>query len=124
MASGSWWVTPSGVVQASSKPTGAVGPFSSEAEANAYVTAHKTKPLIGDEIPGTGGTPDLKPDVPNPLTGINAIGDFFSRLTNSNTWIRAAKILVGGMLVLVGIAHMTGASGAIAETARKVPLPV
>jgi hypothetical protein len=57
-------------------------------------------------------------------TGINAIGDFFNRLTDKNTWIRFAKIVVGGALLIIGLAHMTGADNAVASAARKVPLPV
>lgn len=40
--------------------------------------------------------------VPNPLSGIAGIGDFFQRLTEQNTWIRVAEFLVGGILVIVG----------------------
>jgi hypothetical protein len=57
-------------------------------------------------------------------TGVNAIGDFFKLLADKNLWIRAAKILVGGVLVIVGLAHMTGADNAVASAARKVPLPI
>lgn len=45
-------------------------------------------------------------------------------LTSKNLWIRAAKVVIGGTLVIVGLAHMSGASNAVARTARKVPLPV
>jgi hypothetical protein len=58
------------------------------------------------------------------LTGLNAIGDFFSRLTDANTWIRVGKVIVGGVLLIVGLAHITGVSGAVADTARRVPVPV
>jgi hypothetical protein len=62
--------------------------------------------------------------VPNPLTGVDAIGAFFNSLGEASTWIRVAKVLVGGVLLLVGLAHMTGADNAVASAARKVPLPV
>lgn len=58
------------------------------------------------------------------LSGINAIGQFFNNLGNSNTWIRVVKVVIGGMLVIVGLAHITGAGNAIASTARKVPAPI
>jgi len=60
----------------------------------------------------------------NGLGGLAAIGDFFGRLTEAVTWLRAAKILAGGALLIIGIAHITGAGNALASTARKVPLPV
>lgn len=45
-------------------------------------------------------------------------------LTARNLWIRVAKVVIGGALVLIGLAHMTGASNAVAVAARKAPLPV
>ena len=38
-----------------------------------------------------------------PLTGINAIGDFFSRLTNPHTWLRIAEGLVGIAFLVIGL---------------------
>jgi hypothetical protein len=58
------------------------------------------------------------------LSGLDAIGAFFNNLGLASTWIRVAKVVIGGTLVVIGIAHMTGASNAIASTARKVPLPI
>lgn len=58
------------------------------------------------------------------VPGLTQVGDFLSALSSRNLWIRAAKVAIGGALVLIGLAHITGASNAIAETARKVPLPV
>lgn len=62
--------------------------------------------------------------VSNPLDFLGEIGDFFTRLTQGNTWIRIAKVLVGGVLVLVGLSHISGADNAVANTARKVPVIV
>lgn len=45
-------------------------------------------------------------------------------LTDKNLWVRAAKVIIGGALVLIGLAHMTGADNAVAVAARKAPLPV
>lgn len=59
-----------------------------------------------------------------PLTGIDAVGAFFNDLTNSGTWIRVAKVLVGGLLLVIGLVHITGADNAVASVARKVPLPI
>jgi hypothetical protein len=58
------------------------------------------------------------------LAGLSQIGEFFSALGDKNLWVRVAKVVIGGVLVLVGLAHMTGASNAVASAARKVPLPV
>lgn len=75
---------------------------------------------IGDSATALGKTSFL----PNPLTGLDAIGSFFGTLTSANTWIRVAKVLVGGIVLVIGLAHITGASNAVAQAARKVPLPV
>jgi hypothetical protein len=55
---------------------------------------------------------------------IPGLSAFFSALTQSSTWIRVAKVVIGGTLLIVGIAHITGAGGAVATAARKVPVPV
>lgn len=58
------------------------------------------------------------------IPGLPAIGDFFSRLTEAATWIRIAKVVAGGVLLIVGLVHITGADNSVANVARKVPLPV
>lgn len=45
-------------------------------------------------------------------------------LTSKNTWIRVAKVVIGGALLIIGLAHITGADNVIANTARKVPVIV
>jgi hypothetical protein len=63
------------------------------------------------------------PKVPA-LSGIDAIGAFFNALGDANTWIRVSKVVVGGLLLVIGLVHITGADNAVASLARKVPLPV
>jgi hypothetical protein len=60
-----------------------------------------------------------------PFTGIAAIGDFFQRLTQANTWIRVGEFAAGGMLLYVGLKALTSgtavgnaASGAV-KTGKK-----
>ena len=79
--------------------------FTSEAAANAQST-------------------ETEGQIPDPLSGVDAIGAFFNSLGEAATWIRVAKVLVGGVLLLIGLAHMTGADNAVASAARKVPLPI
>jgi hypothetical protein len=50
----------------------------------------------GGHIPGAGS-------ITNPLGGINAIGDFFNRLTQPNTWIRVGEVVAGLLLVYLGL---------------------
>jgi hypothetical protein len=70
---------------------------------------------------------DLKGDASyaaNRVPGLTQIGQFFSNLTQANTWIRVGKVIVGGLLLIIGLVHITGSGGAVADTARKVPLPI
>jgi hypothetical protein len=54
------------------------------------------------------------------LSGIGAVGQFFNDLRDPTVWIRVGKILVGGVLLLVGLAKMTGFDKGIAGKAVKV----
>lgn len=66
-------------------------------------------------------------EVPGLGTAVNTAettGQFLGMLSNQHTWIRVAKVVVGGSLLLIGLAHMTGADNAVASAARKVPLPI
>jgi hypothetical protein len=71
------------------------GPFNTQDAANQSVAQEQTT----IDIPGIG----------NPLTGINAVGDFFMRLTQANTWLRIGEVAIGILLLAVGIASMTHA---------------
>jgi hypothetical protein len=60
-------------------------------------------------------------------TAANAIpglSQFFNALTQINTWIRVAKVIIGGTLLIISLAHMTGAENAVASAARKTSLPI
>jgi hypothetical protein len=63
---------------------------------------------------------------PNGITipGLSQVGSFFTALGDASTWIRVAKVVIGGVLLIVGLVHITGAGNAVASVARKVPLPV
>lgn len=45
-------------------------------------------------------------DIAAGLTGVNAIGSFFNRLTGKNLWLRAAEFGIGGMLLYVSVKAM------------------
>lgn len=83
--------------------------FSSEEAARAFISSESSAYGSGEPQ--------------NAIPGVIQIGDFFGALTQSNTWIRLAKIITGGVLVIVCLAHMTGADNAIANTARRIPAP-
>jgi len=52
-------------------------------------------------------------DVQN-LGGINAIGDFFNRLTQKNTWVRVGEVVAGLLLVWIGLSAITKDTAAAA----------
>jgi hypothetical protein len=142
MASGSWWVIAytqeAGPItyqyfqgtkaQAQAQANQAVkqlggtnlsGPYPTKAAAQAAVKNNKVNKGTSE-----GQNPNPATTTGISIPGISQIGDFFGALADANTWIRVAKVVFGGVLLIIGIAHITGASGAIADVARKVPLPV
>lgn len=58
-------------------------------------------------------------DVPG-LGGVAAIGDFFSRLSEPNTWLRVAEVLIGGVLIIVSLRAMFPGAASAAGDAVKV----
>jgi hypothetical protein len=55
--------------------------------------------------------------LPNPLDPLQAIGDFFHRLTEEQTWIRVGEAVAGGVLLFIGVKAL--AQGTPASTAAK-----
>lgn len=64
---------------------------SQQAAKNAH--AGQTGPL------GSGGEGVL----PNPLAGLAAVGDFFNRLTQANTWLRVGEVVAGLLVLYLGL---------------------
>lgn len=93
---------------------GYVAWFSTEAAAKSFEGS--------EEGPVSSGEPQGA--IANAIPGLAQIGDLFGALTDPNTWIRVAKVMFGGVLLIIGIAHITGAGNAVASTARKVPIPI
>jgi hypothetical protein len=85
-----------------------------------------TAGAIGDIIGATGtavgavatgvSTASILPSWTNGLTSL--LGD----LTSASLWIRIAKVIIGGAMLLVGIAKLTGASGVAAKAVKVAPL--
>ena len=54
-----------------------------------------------------------------------SLANFLNALDSKNTWIRAAKVLVGSIMIIVGLANLTGAgraAGKVAGTAAGLAL--
>lgn len=71
-----------------------------------------------------GLTADFTQALPAAASWAAGLTGFLAALTSANTWIRVSKAVVGGVLLIVGLVHITGAEGAVASAAKKVPLPV
>lgn len=71
-----------------------------------------------------GLTGDFTQALPAAASWAAGLSSLLGDLTGKNLWVRAAKIIIGGGLVLIGVAHMSGADNAVASAARKVPVPV
>jgi hypothetical protein len=97
-----------------------------ESQAAAYVTAN----YKGDPAPTTSISQGLANE---PASGAKAVVGSLGNLagflgvgsiSGTNLVIRAAKVIIGGLLLIIGLVHITGADNAVASLARKVPLPV
>lgn len=62
------------------------------------------------------------PHPPNPLGGIEAVGDFFHRLTEPQTWTRVGEVIAGGILLYAGIRALAHGSGNAATRAGAKPV--
>jgi len=93
---------------------------------NARTQPSSFNPITGFlPIPGVTDNPTFKAadkkltqQVPG-LSGINAVGDFAARLTEPNTWLRAAEVAIGALLLYVSMKAMfPGAVGSVTAPAR------
>lgn len=89
------------------KANGWPGPFYGGKGNPTGVTGQITGEIGGTAAAATG------------LTGLAAVGDFFSRLTQKNTWVRVGEVTVGGILLIAGLRALTSGSPAVGSGARK-----
>jgi len=94
------------------------GPFATEAEAQAAQNPQQQSPNPVNNAVNAAENSSGVLSIPA------SIGNFFAALGEANTWIRIVKVIIGGALVLIGVAHMSGAENAVASAARRVPLPI
>jgi len=98
------------------------GPFPSKQAAISYYTSNSAK-NPGWKAP-TGVAGNLVNEGANAagaasaLTGINAIGDAFQRLTQASFWERAGQVVLGLILIAMGVAHITHAVPIATKIAR------
>lgn len=101
----------------------ASGPYTTQALAlkaagqdpnTSTATAGEGKPGVDTSSAGSsnGHVPSILGD----------IASIWGTLTSQNLWIRAAKIIFGGTLVVVGVAKMAGAGGVAGKAVKIAPL--
>jgi len=87
------------------------------AAAQKYAAAHHTTtPTTSSAQANQNAEQYLTSSVP----GLSQVGDFFSRLTSANTWLRIGEGLLGVVLIAVGIARITNAVPIATKIARKL----
>lgn len=74
---------------------------------------------IGNAVKGAANSAGQATGLGQVGTDISTISGFASALGNKTLWIRTGKVVIGGGLLLIGVAHITGADGKIAKTAIK-----
>ena len=92
--------------------------------AQKYATAHKTTtPTTSSSQANTNAQKTVSNAVVGSLgnlAGFLGVGS----ISGTNLVIRAAKVIIGGLLLIIGLVHITGADNAVASIARKVPVPI
>jgi hypothetical protein len=95
------------------------GPYSTQVLANAAIPAiQKAHPAPGEVAQAASNT-----GLPNPLAWEQSLEGVLSNLTNLNLWIRIAKVAIGGTILIVGLAKLTGAdqkAGSVAAKAVRI----
>lgn len=103
------------------------GPYATQAAATAAATGDKntTTATAGEGIPGvsTSTVNSSNGSLFNPLSSLDS---FLAALTSQTLWIRVAKVVIGGALLIVGVAKLTGADkavgGVVATAVKAAPL--
>jgi hypothetical protein len=57
-------------------------------------------------------------------SAISSVEGFVSAFGNKTLWIRVAKVALGGAILIVGVVELTGISGKVANTVKKMPIIV
>jgi hypothetical protein len=95
-----------GSIYAGGTVTSVQGPYTSRKAAESAIGSTTTSG-VGE---GSGsGVASGNVNIPAPLGGLAAIGDFFQRLTQAHTWERIGEVVLGLILIAVGVAKITNA---------------
>jgi hypothetical protein len=95
------------------------GPFTSMADAKAFIahdTGSKDTSITGQIGNATGPIPNLL----SPFTGIAAVGAFFNKLSEANTWLRIGEAFLGVVLIAIALGKLTGMEDQVKEMAKNI----
>ena len=102
------------------------GPYATQSAATAAANgdANTTSGLPGTNKPAvtTSTVNSSNGSLPNPLAWADGLATFLSDLTASSTWIRVAEVVIGGVLLIVGLAHITGATAVVSKIPPVLPV--
>jgi len=101
---------------------GVSGPYTSLGAANKVAAAEPQNKNVS-VFPGVNVTPGGQ--VSGPLSGLEAIGAFFSKIGSRAFMVRAVKVVLGAGLIVVGVVQLSGAGGVakkIASDIKVVPV--
>lgn len=88
------------------------GPYTSKAQANAAIAG------IQKAAPAPSTAQVAEQNIPG-ASDVSSVVGFLSTLGEATTWIRIAKVVAGGMILIVGLLKLTGADKAIGGFASK-----
>lgn len=102
------------------------GPFTSQVAANAALPAiAKAHPAPGEIQQLTAGGQGSASNGGGVNLGTNSITGFLGALGSSHTWVRVAKVAIGGTMLIVGVAKLTGLeqqAPVLAKAVKAAPL--
>jgi len=96
------------------------GPFATQAEAHTAANPQQQSPNPLNDAANAAQNSTLASNPLGTLAGFLGVGS----ISGTNLVIRAVKIIIGGVLLIIGLVHITGADNAVASIARKVPVPI
>jgi hypothetical protein len=108
------------VIIGGSKWEPVMGPFPTQAAA-VQATPPSWQSVLAGSVEGavTGSTPLPQPSPAAELTSWEtAIGKFVEALDSKNLWVRVTKVAVGSIMIIAGLAKITGTDKAITDVAK------
>jgi hypothetical protein len=100
---------------------GTLAAMNAAIKANNWPAPDASKSLLS----GTSTVPSSAPvqAAKSAFSGIDAVGAFFNRLTEANTWLRIGEAALGIILIALALGKLTGADNYISKNLPKV-IPV